>query len=63
MYLIVPYGPDDLPTLSKELDPARLAYALDQMKEHSLNLRLPKFEFESTSFLVPVLKEVSLKLI
>lgn len=60
MYLIVPHDIDGLPALSKRITPEGLAKSLKLMKEHNINLSLPKFQFESTSVLVPVLKEVSL---
>lgn len=58
MYLIVPHDIDGLQTLSQKITPEGLAKSLKLMKKHNINLSLPKFQFESTSVLVPVLKEV-----
>lgn len=61
MYLIIPYDVEGLPALSENIDPIKLSKALEQLKEHNVNLRMPKFKFDSTTVLGPILKEVNTK--
>lgn len=58
MYILYPYDVDGLATLAKEIKPEILSKSLSQRTEKTINLRLPKFKFESTAELVEVLKLV-----
>lgn len=58
MYIIYPHDVDGLPALAANINPEILAKSLKLMKEQLVSLRLPKFKFESTATLVPILKMV-----
>lgn len=59
MYLIVPHNIEGLSALLKNVTPQGAIEALKNLKECSLNLHLPQFQFESLALLVPILKKVS----
>jgi serpin peptidase inhibitor clade A protein 3 len=61
MYLIVPYDIDGLYTLGAKIEPEYLAKALKNMTEAPINLRLPKFKFDSTTVLVPFLRQLGIQ--
>lgn len=61
MYILYPYEVDGLATLARDIKPEILAKSLSQTTEKPINLRLPKFKFESTAELVEVLKLLNIK--
>lgn len=59
MYVIYPYDIEGLATLANDITPEILAKSLKQMEDRILSLCLPKFKFETTAALVPILEMVT----
>lgn len=62
MYLIVPYEIEGLSTVSAHIEPEYLSNALKNLTEVTVSLRLPRFKFDSTTILVPFLRQVIIKI-
>lgn len=61
MYLIVPYDIEGLSTVSARIEPEYLSNALKNLTEVTVSLRLPKFKFDSTTILVPFLRQLGIQ--
>lgn len=60
MYIMVPNKINGLQSLIQKINPFNLRQYLPNMYEMTLELTLPKFEFDYTSRLGPILREVSI---
>lgn len=58
MYIILPNNIDGLDDLVNRIDPFLLGESIKNMKSFSTKLVLPKFNFEYTSILGPILQKV-----
>lgn len=60
MFIILPDGIDGLDGLINKINPSLLGESIKNMKSLSTKLVLPKFNFEYTSILGPLLHKVGL---
>lgn len=58
MYIIYPKSLEGLNSIIENINPGTLSTALKQLKEYDMEIRMPKFKFESKAVLVPILKQV-----
>lgn len=58
MYIILPDDIDGLNDLVNQINPSLLGESIKNMKVFSTKLILPKFNFEYTSILGPILQKV-----
>jgi len=58
MYIILPDSTDGLHNLVSKINPTLLGESIKNMKSFSTKLVLPKFNFEYTSILGPILQKV-----
>lgn len=58
MYIILPDSADGLDNLINKINPSLLADSLKNIKTLSTKVVLPKFNFEYTSILGPILQKV-----
>lgn len=58
MYIILPESVDGLDDLINNINPSILSESIKNMKLLNTKLVLPKFNFESTTILGPILQKV-----
>ncbi|XP_017889133.1 uncharacterized protein LOC108630369 [Ceratina calcarata] len=61
MYLVLPYTLNGIDTLTNEINPFLLTRHIWLMQDVPVDLRIPKFKFESSTHMEPILRELGIR--